>query len=73
MAADGVVDVLCEGVVDDADQGDEVVREGEGDTDVGVSVNEVCCAVDGVDNEGWGGGKRAAYGGFFAEEAMWRG
>lgn len=40
--------------------------EGEGDGDVGVAVDEVCGAVDGVDYECWGGGEGACCGGFFA-------
>ena len=66
FAADGVVEVLGEGVVDDADEGFEVVGEGEGDGDVGVGVHEVCGAVDRVHDEGWGGGQAAGCGGFFA-------
>ncbi len=66
LAADGVVEVVGEGVVDDADEGPEVVGEGEGDGDVGVGVDEVCGAVDGVDDECWGGGEGAGGGGFFA-------
>lgn len=66
LGVDGVVEVLGEGVVDDADEGFEVVGEGEGDGDVGVGVDEVCGAVDGVDYEGWGGGEAAGCGGFFA-------
>ncbi len=69
VAADGVVEVLGEGVVDDADEGAAVVGEGEGDGDVRVGVDEVGGAVDGVDDEGWGGGEVAGCGGFFAEEA----
>ena len=51
-----MIEVPGEGVVDDADEGDEVVGEGEGDGDVGVRVHEVGCAVDGVADEGWVGG-----------------
>jgi len=70
LAADGVVEVLGERVVDDADEGAQVVGEGEGDGDVGVGVDEVCGAVDGVDDEGWGGGEGGGGGGggFFAKE-----
>lgn len=72
MAVNGGVEVVGEGVVDDADEGDEVVDEGEGDADVGVGVDEVCGAVDGVDDEGGGGGELGFAGdvGFFAEESV---
>ena len=50
FAADGVVEVLDEGVVDDADEGFELGGEGLGDGDVGMAVDEVCGAVDGVDD-----------------------
>ena len=59
MAADRVVEVLGEGVVDDADEWGAVVGEGERDGHVGVAVDEVGCAVDGVDDEGGGGGEVA--------------
>lgn len=44
--------------------------EAEGDADVWVAVDEVCGAVDGVADEGWGGGEVCAGGvGFFAEKS----
>lgn len=61
----GVVEVLGERVVDDADEGLEFVGEGEGDGDVGMSVHEVGGSVYGVDYEGWGRGEAARCGGFF--------
>lgn len=72
MAVDGGVEMVGEGVVDDADEGDEVVDEGEGDADVGVGVDEVCGAVDRVDHEGGGGGELGFAGdvAFFAEESV---
>ena len=51
MAFDGVVEMLCKRVVDDADEGDEVVGEGEGDGYVREGVDEVGGAVDGVADE----------------------
>lgn len=70
MGVDGVVEVAEEGVVDDADAGEAVVGEGEGDADVGVAVDEVRGAVDGVADEGGGRGEGRAGGvGFFAEES----
>lgn len=72
FATDGMVEVLCEGIIDDADEGFELVGEGERDGDVGMSVDEVCGAVDRVDYEGWGWGEAAGSRGFFAEEAVRR-
>ena len=63
---DGVVEMLDERIVDDADEGFELVGEGEGDGDVRVTVDEVGCSVYGIDYEGWGGGEEAGCGGFFA-------
>lgn len=51
LALDGGVEGGGEGVVDDADGGDEVDGEAERDGDVGVAVDEVGGAVDGVDDE----------------------
>ena len=51
-----MVEVLGVGVVDYTDEGFQVVREGEGDGDVGEAVDEVCGAVDGVADEGGGFG-----------------
>lgn len=56
MVFDGGVEVLGERVVDDADDGFVGDDEGHGDGDVGVGVDEVGGAVDGVDDEGGGGG-----------------
>lgn len=68
-AADRGVEGLREGVVDDADGGEQVDAEAEGDADVGVVVHEVGGAVDGVDDEGWAGGEaRVGRVGFFAHE-----
>ena len=59
-----------ERIVDDANERDEIVDEGERDADVGVGVDEVGRAVDGVDDECGGGGEVEAWVvGFFAEEA----
>ena len=63
---DGVVEMLGEGIIDDADEGFELVGEGEGDGDVGMSVYEVGGSVYWVAYEGWGGGEAARCGGFFA-------
>lgn len=57
MAFDRVVKMLCEGVVDDPDERDHVMREGEGDGYVGEGVHEVCGSVDGVDDERRRGGE----------------
>lgn len=70
LALDGVVYLLREGVVDHPDEGLAIEGEREGDGDVRVGVDEVCGAVDGVDDEGWGGGEGARGGGFFAEEGV---
>ena len=73
VAFDGAVEVLGEGVVDDADEGFQLVGEGEGDGDVRVGVHEVGGAVDGVDDErGCQGETRGGSGGggFFAEEGV---
>ena len=64
-----MVDLLGEGIIHDPHHRDEVHGEGEGDGDVRVSMHEVCGAVDGVEDEGWGGGECAGGGCFFAEEA----
>ena len=53
FAVDGVVEMLDEGIVDDADERFELVGEGEGDGDVGMAVYEVGGSVYGVDYEGW--------------------
>lgn len=66
LAVDGVVEVLGEGIVDDADEGTELVGEGKGDGDVGMGVHKVHGAVYGVDDEGWGGGEAAGCRCFFA-------
>ena len=66
FAVDGMVEVLNEGIVDDADERFELVGEGEGDGDVGVGVHEVSGSVYGVDYKGWRGSKAAGCGGFFA-------
>ncbi len=63
---DGVVEMLNEWIVDDANKGFELMGKGEGDGDVGVSVDEVGGSVYGVDDEGWSGGEAAGRGGFFA-------
>ena len=51
------VQVLREGVVDNANKGFLVEGEGQGDRNVGVGVNEVCGAINGIDDEGWSGGE----------------
>ena len=56
-AFDSMVDLGCEGVENDADEGPQVVHEGEGDADVGVAVDEVGRSVDGVADESGGGGE----------------
>ena len=56
-AFDGVVDLLSEGVEDDADEGAQVVHESEGDTDVWVAVDEVGSPVYGVTDESGRSGK----------------
>ena len=66
FAMDGVVEMLDEGIVDDADEGFELVGERKGDGDVGMTVHEVGGSVYGVDYECWGGGEAAGCGGFFA-------
>lgn len=62
----GMVEMLGEGVVDDADEGFELVGESEGDGDVGMSVYEVGGSVYWVDYESWGWGEAAGRGGFLA-------
>ena len=66
FAMDGMVEMLDEGIVDDTDEGFELVGKGEGDGDVGMAVDEVGGSVYGVDYEGWGVGEAAGCGGFFA-------
>ena len=66
FAMDGMVEMLGEGIVDDADEGFEFVGEGEGDGNVGVTVHEVGGSIYGVDYEGWSGREAARGGGFFA-------
>ncbi len=68
----GVVEMLNERVVDDANKRFELMGKGEGDGDVGVSVDEVGGSVYRVDYEGWGGGEAAGCGGFLAQEAVGR-
>jgi hypothetical protein len=71
MAANCRPEEVGEGVVDNADDGLAVVAEAEGDADGRVAVDEVCGAVDGVDDECWGGGKGVArFICFFADEAV---
>jgi len=55
LAGDGRVEGGGEGVVNYADYGREVDGEAERDGDVGVAVDEVRCAVYGVEDEcgGW--------------------
>ena len=73
FAVDGMVEVLGERIVDDADEGFELVGEGERDGDVGMCVHEVGGSVYRVDYEGWGGGEAAGRRGFFAQESVGRG
>ena len=68
LTVDGVVDVLGEGIVNDTDEGFELVGKGEGDGDVGMGVDEVCGSVYWVNDERWGGGEATRGGGFLAEE-----
>lgn len=70
---DGMVEVLGERIVDDADEGFELVGEGERDGDVGMCVHEVCGTVYRVDYEGWGRGEAAGRRGLFAQESVGRG
>jgi len=56
VAEDPAVEGAGEGVVDDADLGCVVYAEAERDADVWVGVNKIRCAIDWVDDEGWGGG-----------------
>lgn len=73
MAFDGGVEGRGEGAVDDADNGDPVEREAERDADVGVAVDEVDGAVDGVADEGGEVGEvHAGFVGLFTEEAAGR-
>lgn len=53
VVEDAGVEVVVVGVEDDADGGELFVDETEGDAEGGKGVDEVCCAVDGVDDEGW--------------------
>ena len=68
----GVVKLLSERIVDDANERFELVSEGEGDGDVGMSVDEIGGSVYRVDDKGWGGSKAARFGSFFAKEAVGR-
>ena len=53
LVADRVVEVLREGVVDDANLRDAVYCEAEGDADVGVGVHEVGRPIYRIDYETW--------------------
>lgn len=53
VAFDGGPELVAEGIVDDAHRGNFVHDEGDGDGDFWKAVDEVGCAVDGVDDEGW--------------------
>ena len=66
FAVDGMIEVLGEWIVDDADKRLQLVGEGQGDGDIGMSVHKVGGSVDGVDYEGWGRGEAAGCGCFFA-------
>lgn len=50
----GGVELLRKRVVDDTDEGFELVGKAERDRYVGEGMDEVCGAVDRIDNEGWG-------------------
>lgn len=68
-ANDSAVQRAREGIVDDADAGDAVDGETEGDGDVRVGVDEVRRAVYGVDYERWSVGQAVArLVGLFAHE-----
>lgn len=71
MSLNGGVELGRNRVVHDADPGYEFVDEGKGDADVGVSVDKVCGAVDGVDDEGGVGSEVGPswHVGFFTEES----
>lgn len=66
FAVNSVIEMLGERVIDDTDEGFEVVGEGEGDRDVWMSVHEVGGSIYRVDYEGWGRREAARCGGFFA-------
>ena len=59
LAMDGVVELLSERIVDNANERFEIVGEGEGDGDVRVSVDEVGGSVYGINDKSWGGSKAA--------------
>ena len=61
-----MVEMLGEGVVDDADEGLELVGECERYINIWMSVHEVGGSVDWVDYEGGGWGEAAGSGGLFA-------
>lgn len=66
----GGVELLCKGIVDDADERFELVGKGERDGYVGEGVDEVCGTVDGIDYEGWTGRETGrGCGRLFAQEA----
>lgn len=51
----GGIKLLREWVVNDADEGFELVGKGERDGHVGEGVDEIRGAVNGIDYEGWRG------------------
>ena len=72
VTGDGVVELLREGVINDPHHRPKIHGEGEGDADVRVGMHEIRGAVDGVEDECWGGGEGAGVGCFFAEEGVGR-
>lgn len=72
MAFDTGEEIPGKWIVYNSYAGDFIDDETEGDAEGGVGMDEVCCAVYGVADEGWGGGEFgfAFDEGFFADEGV---
>jgi hypothetical protein len=61
--------------MDDADDGNMIMHEGNGDAEHGKAMREVYCAVEGVDDPGWAGIDEVVFGlaggvSFLADEGV---
>lgn len=57
MTLDSCEEVTSEGVIYNSYTGNFVDNEAKRDTECGVCMDEVCCAINGIAYEGWGGGE----------------
>ena len=53
LAMDGMVELGSERIIDDANERDQIVDEAKRNANIWVGVNEICGAVDRIDNESW--------------------